>query len=84
MDKVSFSRISSIIPLPELLDMQKKLEALSFEDGLTGAWKRPRFDKHLATEWERASRTGQLVTVLPPEVVHGGESVGQLIPEVQR
>ena len=48
----------------KLLDMQKKLEALSFEDGLTGAANRRMFDKHLGLEWDVACRTGQPLSLL--------------------
>ncbi len=42
----------------ELLMMQKKLEALSFEDGLTGASNRRHFDERLKSEWKGA-KAGQ-------------------------
>lgn len=38
----------------ELIAMQQKLEALSFEDGLTSASNRRRFDQRLVEEWEQA------------------------------
>ena len=54
----------------QLLDMQKKLEALSFEDGLTGASNRRLFDKHFATEWESACRTGQPLSLILLDLDH--------------
>jgi diguanylate cyclase (GGDEF)-like protein/PAS domain S-box-containing protein len=42
----------------ELQKMQKKLEALSFEDGLTGVSNRRHFDERLEAEWNSA-RLGQ-------------------------
>jgi diguanylate cyclase (GGDEF)-like protein/PAS domain S-box-containing protein len=48
----------------QLVEMQKKLEALSFEDGLTHAANRRMFDKHLAIEWDIALRTGQPLSVI--------------------
>ena len=54
----------------KLLDMQKKLEALSFEDGLTGASNRRMFDKHLGVEWDIASRTGQPLSLVLLDLDH--------------
>jgi diguanylate cyclase (GGDEF)-like protein/PAS domain S-box-containing protein len=48
----------------QLVEMQKKLETFSFEDGLTRAANRRMFDKHLASEWEIALRTGQPLSVV--------------------
>lgn len=42
----------------EMLMMQRKLEALSFEDGLTGVSNRRHFDERLKSEWKGA-RAGQ-------------------------
>lgn len=42
----------------ELIKMQKKLEALSFEDGLTGTSNRRHYDERLKAEWKGA-QTGQ-------------------------
>ena len=48
----------------QLIEMQGKLEALSFEDGLTHVANRRMFDKHLAIEWEIAQRTGQPLSLM--------------------
>ena len=53
-----------------LLDMQKKLEALSFEDGLTGASNRRMFDKNLGVEWDSACRTGQPLSLILLDLDH--------------
>ncbi len=42
----------------ELMMMQKKLEALSFEDGLTGTSNRRHYDERLKAEW-KAAQAGQ-------------------------
>jgi diguanylate cyclase (GGDEF)-like protein/PAS domain S-box-containing protein len=42
----------------ELMKMQKKLEALSFEDGLTATSNRRHYDERLQAEW-KAAQTGQ-------------------------
>jgi diguanylate cyclase (GGDEF)-like protein/PAS domain S-box-containing protein len=54
----------------KLLDMQKKLETLSFEDGLTGAANRRMFDKNLPVEWDSACRTGQPLSLLLLDLDH--------------
>lgn len=54
----------------KLLDMQRKLEALSFEDGLTGASNRRMFDKHLSVEWDNACRTGQPLSLILLDLDH--------------
>ena len=48
----------------ELLEMQKKLEALSYEDGLTGVANRRLFDTDLEKAWKNARRSGQPVSLL--------------------
>lgn len=54
----------------QLVEMQRKLETLSFEDGLTGASNRRMFDKHFAVEWDHACRTGQPVSLLLLDLDH--------------
>jgi len=54
----------------QLLDMQKKLEAFSFEDGLTGAANRRRLDSQLEAEWEAAGRTGQPLSMILLDLDH--------------
>jgi diguanylate cyclase (GGDEF)-like protein/PAS domain S-box-containing protein len=48
----------------KLLDMQKKLEALSFKDGLTGVANRRMLDTVLEEEWLKARRHQQPLSVL--------------------
>jgi len=43
--------------------MNRKLEALSARDGLTGIANRRRFDEVLAQEWARAARQGQSLAI---------------------
>lgn len=52
----------------ELQVLNLKLEALSTTDGLTGVANRRRFDEVLASEWARASRTGQPLALLMMDV----------------
>lgn len=54
----------------ELLEMQKKLEALSYEDGLTGVANRRLFDADLEKAWKNARRSGQPVSLLLIDVDH--------------
>ena len=48
----------------KLLVLQRELEALSFEDGLTGIANRRRFDACFAMEWDRALSDGAPLSVL--------------------
>lgn len=48
----------------KLLDMQKKLEVLSFKDGLTGVANRRMLDSVLEEEWLKARRNQQPLSVL--------------------
>ncbi|WP_324806257.1 sensor domain-containing diguanylate cyclase [Sphingomonas sp. LY29] len=54
----------------QLLEMQKKLEAMSFEDGLTGAANRRLFDSRLDVEFESARRSGQPITLIMLDLDH--------------
>ena len=54
----------------QLLEMQKQLEALSFEDGLTGAANRRMFDTRLDEEFETARRSGQSLTLMLIDIDH--------------
>lgn len=54
----------------QLLEMQKRLEALSFEDGLTGASNRRMFDSRLEDEFESARRSGQPLTLMLIDIDH--------------
>lgn len=47
----------------ELEESNRKLEALSTTDGLTGVSNRRGFDMALAKEWSQASRTGQSIAL---------------------
>lgn len=47
----------------ELQQLNQKLAALSMTDGLTGIANRRHFDEILATEWHRAQRSGQPLTL---------------------
>jgi diguanylate cyclase (GGDEF)-like protein len=47
----------------ELQILNRKLEALSTTDGLTGIANRRRFDEKLTSEWSRAARLGQPLAV---------------------
>lgn len=48
----------------KLLSMQKELEALSFNDGLTGISNRRKFDMVMETEWHNARRTKLPLSVM--------------------
>ncbi|MBI4968585.1 MAG: diguanylate cyclase [Rhodospirillales bacterium] len=48
----------------ELAEANRKLEALSFADGLTGLGNRRQLDQALAAEWRRAIRQGQPLAFL--------------------
>lgn len=54
----------------ELLDMQRRLEALSFEDGLTGASNRRLFDRQFKTEWKAACRYGTTLSAILIDLDH--------------
>jgi diguanylate cyclase (GGDEF)-like protein/PAS domain S-box-containing protein len=54
----------------ELLKMQRKLEALSFEDGLTRIANRRRFDDRLERCWEEARRTGRPLSMILLDIDH--------------
>lgn len=48
----------------ELEKANRKLAMLSSTDGLTGIANRRRFDETLASEWQRATRSGQTIALL--------------------
>ena len=48
----------------KLLTLQKELEELSFNDGLTGISNRRKFDMVMETEWNNARRTRQSLSVM--------------------
>jgi diguanylate cyclase (GGDEF)-like protein/PAS domain S-box-containing protein len=54
----------------ELLKMQKKLEALSFEDGLTGSANRRLFDERLRAEWRSACAAQQPLSLVLLDIDH--------------
>jgi len=54
----------------ELVKMQKKLEALSFEDGLTRTANRRRFDEQLGIEWDAACRTARPLSMILLDIDH--------------
>lgn len=54
----------------ELVKMQKKLEALSFEDGLTGTSNRRLFDQRLRTEWRGACAAQQPISLVLIDIDH--------------
>jgi diguanylate cyclase (GGDEF)-like protein len=54
----------------QLEESNRKLEALSTTDGLTGVRNRRGFDAALAAEWRRAARTGQTLALIMLDVDH--------------
>lgn len=54
----------------ELIKMQKKLEALSFEDALTRSSNRRLFDQRLEAEWVNASRTARPLSMILLDIDH--------------
>ncbi len=54
----------------ELLKMQKKLEALSFEDSLTGVSNRRLFDERLDAEWKNACAAQQPLSLVLLDIDH--------------
>lgn len=54
----------------ELVKMQKKLEALSFEDGLTRTANRRRFDERFESDWECACRTARPLSMILLDIDH--------------
>ena len=54
----------------KLLQLQRELEALSFQDGLTGIANRRMFDARLELEWANACRTGQPLSLLLLDIDH--------------
>ena len=54
----------------ELVKMQKKLEALSFEDGLTGTSNRRHYDERLHAEWKGARAAQQPLSLILLDIDH--------------
>lgn len=54
----------------ELLSLNKKLEALSLQDGLTGVANRRLFDQTLQAEWFRALRERQPLSLIALDIDH--------------
>ncbi|SFK52012.1 PAS domain S-box-containing protein/diguanylate cyclase (GGDEF) domain-containing protein [Sphingomonas sp. NFR04] len=54
----------------ELMKMQRKLEALSFEDGLTRIANRRRFDERLEACWDDARRTDRPLSMILLDIDH--------------
>jgi diguanylate cyclase (GGDEF)-like protein/PAS domain S-box-containing protein len=52
------------------VELQERLLALSFLDGLTGIANRRRFDEYLATEWRRAARQGTSLGLILIDLDH--------------
>lgn len=53
-----------------LISLQKELETLSFEDGLTGISNRRMFDTHLESEFQSAARSGQPLSMIMLDIDH--------------
>jgi diguanylate cyclase (GGDEF)-like protein len=54
----------------ELLASNERLNELSIRDGLTGLYNRRYFDTAFATEWQRAARSGQQLSLLMIDLDH--------------
>ncbi len=54
----------------ELLSLNRKLEALSLQDGLTGVANRRLFDQTLKAEWFRALRGNQPISLIVLDIDH--------------
>ncbi|MGL4634383.1 MAG: sensor domain-containing diguanylate cyclase [Beijerinckiaceae bacterium] len=54
----------------KLIDLQKELEALSFEDGLTGIANRRKFDMALETEWQNACAAQKPLSLILCDLDH--------------
>jgi diguanylate cyclase (GGDEF)-like protein/PAS domain S-box-containing protein len=54
----------------DVIRLQKELEALSFEDGLTGIANRRMFDSHLETRFRSAQRSGRPLTLIMLDIDH--------------
>ncbi len=54
----------------ELIDLQKKLETLSFEDGLTGIANRRMLDLSLEKMWADARQSGQTLSLILADIDH--------------
>ncbi len=52
----------------KLVEMQKKLEELSFQDGLTGVANRRMFDSVLQVEWDNARRNQQPLSLIMMDI----------------
>ena len=53
-----------------LLDSNERLNELSIRDGLTGLYNRRYFDAAFETEWQRAARSGQELSLLMIDLDH--------------
>ncbi|RVT95176.1 diguanylate cyclase [Sphingomonas crocodyli] len=54
----------------ELLQLQRDLEAMSFEDGLTRIANRRMFDNHLESEFGSAAKSGQPLSMIMLDIDH--------------
>ncbi|TZG25043.1 GGDEF domain-containing protein [Sphingomonas montanisoli] len=54
----------------ELLHLQRDLEAMSFEDGLTRIANRRMFDNHLESEFASAAKSGQPLSMIMLDIDH--------------